>query len=104
MNKEIKLVPSLRFPEFVNEGEWVYLYGDKIFGPISNKDHNSDLPVLAITQEHGAIPRELINYTVIATSKSINSYKVVEIGDFIISLRSLVLSIHCTRVYAVLLI
>ncbi len=88
MNKEIKLVPSLRFPEFVNEGEWVYLYGDKIFGPISNKDHNSDLPVLAITQEHGAIPRELINYTVIATSKSINSYKVVEIGDFIISLRS----------------
>lgn len=83
-----KLVPELRFPEFKNSGEWNYLNGDKIFKPISNKNHNSDLPILAITQEHGAIPRDMIDYNISVTDKSIESYKVVEVGDFIISLRS----------------
>jgi type I restriction enzyme S subunit len=62
--------------------------GDKLFNPISNKNHNSDLPILAITQEYGAIPRDEIDYTVIVSDKSVESYKVVEIGDFIISLRT----------------
>jgi len=83
-----KLIPELRFPEFKNEGEWEYVYGDELFESISNKDHNSDLPILAITQEQGAVPRNMINYHVSVTEKSIESYKVVEIGDFIISLRS----------------
>ena len=43
---------------------------------------------MAITQENGAIPRDEINYSVIVTDKSVESYKVVEIGDFFISLRS----------------
>lgn len=88
MNKVKRIIPELRFPEFVNDEEWQYLNGDELFEPISNRDHNSDLPILAISQEHGAIPRELIDYTVIATKESINSYKIVEKGDFIISLRS----------------
>ena len=83
-----KLVPKLRFSEFRNTSEWNYLNGDKVFVPISNKKHNSDLPILAITQDQGAVPRDLINYKVIATEQSIESYKVVEVGDFIISLRS----------------
>lgn len=62
--------------------------GDMVFDQITDKNHNSDLPVLAITQEHGAIPRDKINYNVSVTDKSIESYKVVEVGDFIISLRS----------------
>lgn len=86
--KKNKFIPELRFPEFKNEGEWEYVYGDELFEPISNKDHNSDLPILAITQEQGAVPRDMINYHVSVTEKSIESYKVVEIGDFIISLRS----------------
>jgi len=88
MNKEKKIIPEFRFPEFANDGEWQYLNGDELFEPISNRDHNSDLPILAISQEHGAIPREMIDYTVIASEESIKSYKVVEKGDFIISLRS----------------
>ena len=88
MNKKKKLVPELRFPEFEKDGEWEYLNGDKLFEPISNKNHNSDLPILAITQEQGAIPRDLIDYNVVVSEKSIKSYKVVEVGDFIISLRS----------------
>ena len=88
MSKENKLIPELRFPEFVKDGEWEYLYGNELFEPISNKDHNSELPILAISQEYGAIPRDMIDYKVIASEESIKSYKVVEKGDFIISLRS----------------
>ena len=80
--------PRLRFAEFQEAGEWETSFGDAIFSQISNKKHNSDLPVLAITQEHGAIPRDMIDYHVSVTDKSIESYKVVEVGDFIISLRS----------------
>ncbi len=71
--------------EFV---EWEYKNGNLLFETISNKNHNSDLPILAISQEFGAIPRELINYNISVTEKSVDSYKVVEKGDFIISLRS----------------
>ena len=69
-------------------GEWDYKYGNSVFNSISNKKHNSDLPILAISQEFGAIPRHLINYKISVTENSVSSYKVVEVGDFIISLRS----------------
>lgn len=83
-----KTLPELRFPEFQNEGEWIYEHGDILYESIVNKKHKSDLPILAITQENGAIPRDKINYRVVVEDKSIEGYKVVEVGDFIISLRS----------------
>ncbi len=67
---------------------WSFKKGGELFGNISNKNHNSDLPILAITQDKGAVPRDLIDYQITVTERSIESYKVVEIGDFIISLRS----------------
>ncbi len=67
---------------------WEEKKGNKVFRAMSNKNHNSDLPILAITQDQGAIPRDLINYQVQVTENSVASYKVVEKGDFIISLRS----------------
>ena len=79
-------VPRLRFPGF--EGEWDYVNGNELFMPISNKNHNSDLPILALTQDQGAVPREMINYNVVVSDKSVAGYKVVEVDDFIISLRS----------------
>ncbi|MCT4327056.1 restriction endonuclease subunit S [Elizabethkingia anophelis] len=78
--------PNLRFPGF--EGEWNFKFGNEIFDSISDKKHNSDLPILAITQDYGAIPRDLIDFKITVTDKSVESYKVVEKGDFIISLRS----------------
>lgn len=83
-----KTTPELRFPEFQDAGEWNYVRGDMLYNSIVNKKHKSDLPILAITQENGAIPRDEINYRVVVEDKSIEGYKVVEIGDFIISLRS----------------
>ena len=68
--------------------DWEEKNGNEIFESVSNKNHNSDLPILAITQEHGAIPRDMIDYQVSVTDKSVESYKVVEVGDYIISLRS----------------
>ncbi|MYY41439.1 restriction endonuclease subunit S [Elizabethkingia anophelis] len=85
-NKSVKKFPNLRFPGF--EGEWNFKFGNEIFDSISDKKHNSDLPILAITQDYGAIPRDLIDFKITVTDKSVESYKVVEKGDFIISLRS----------------
>jgi type I restriction enzyme S subunit len=83
-----KLVPKLRFPEFREAVGWTEQFGDSLFDQISDKKPEPGLPVLAITQEHGAIPRHMIDYHVSVTEKSIESYKVVQVGDFIISLRS----------------
>jgi type I restriction enzyme S subunit len=83
-----KAIPQLRFPEFKNDGEWEEKNGNMLFNSVNNKNHNSNMPILAITQEYGAIPRDMIDYRVLVTDKSLESYKVVEVNDFIISLRS----------------
>ena len=81
-------VPRLRFPEFREAEGWALEAGDSLFGQINDRNPEPGLPVLAISQEHGAIPRHLIDYHVSVTEKSLESYKVVRVGDFIISLRS----------------
>lgn len=83
-NKKIRFKNN-DFSEFPS---WENKKGNEVFSNISNKNHNSELPILAITQEHGAIPRDLIDFRISVTDKSVESYKVVEKGDFIISLRS----------------
>jgi len=90
MNKSEKtvLIPKLRFPEFACNSTVSLENGNAIFGQINNKNHNSDLPILAITQDRGAFPRDMMDYNVSVTDKSLENYKIVEIGDFIISLRS----------------
>ncbi len=85
---EGEVMPRLRFPEFRDAGDWQTEFGNEVFKQISDKEHDSDRPVLAITQEHGAVPRELIDYHVSVSPKSIAGYKVVKKNDFIISLRS----------------
>ncbi|MFZ4776679.1 MAG: restriction endonuclease subunit S [Terrimicrobiaceae bacterium] len=82
------LVPKLRFPEFRGAPGWEQKNGNHLFDQINDRNPEPGLPVLAITQEHGAIPRHMIDYHVSVTEKSIESYKVVQVGDFIISLRS----------------
>lgn len=82
------IVPKLRFPEFRDAPGWTLFRGDTLFDSINNRSAAPGLPVLAITQEHGAIPREQIDYHVSVTAESVASYKEVCEGDFIISLRS----------------
>src|SRR3546814_1174584 len=64
--------PKLRFPAFVSE-RWDRAPGDKLFDQTNTRDAEAGLPILAITQEHGAIPRDLIDYHVSVTEKSIES-------------------------------
>lgn len=82
------LAPPLRFPEFRRRAPWSAVNGDRLFEPIDRRPPAAGLPVLAITQEHGAIPRDQIDYHVSVTDASLASYKEVRPGDFIISLRS----------------
>ena len=82
------LVPKLRFPDFRGAEAWTLEAGNSLFDQINDRNPEPGLPVLAITQEHGAIPRHMIDYHVSVTEKSIGSYKVVREGNFIISLRS----------------
>ncbi len=89
MTKEIsECVPRLRFPEFMRE-KWQYFPANTFFSDAKEKNYKDlDIPILAITQDNGAIPRTDINYNVITSRKSIKNYKIVQKGDFIISLRS----------------
>lgn len=82
------LVPKLRFSEFHEAGAWETAPGDELFQQVSKREAPPGLPILAITQEHGAIPRNMIDYHVSVTEKSLETYKEVRPGDFIISLRS----------------
>lgn len=82
------LTPKLRFPQFRNHPMWDTKLGGELFDQTNIRGASAGLPILAITQEHGAIPRDEIDYHVSVTDKSIETYKEVLPGDFIISLRS----------------
>lgn len=88
-NSKQALTPKLRFPEFRSRAAWSNCAGEQLFESVVKRaDAAAGLPILAITQEHGAIPRDQIDYHVSVSDKSLESYKEVEVGDFIISLRS----------------
>ncbi|HWD41234.1 MAG TPA: restriction endonuclease subunit S [Fimbriimonas sp.] len=100
-DRPIALTPKLRFPEFAGRPGWNAVNGDELFDPIDRRPAAAGLPVLAITQEHGAIPRDDIDYRVSVTEASIATYKEVQPGDFIISLRSFQGGIEYSRFHGI---
>jgi len=67
------------------------------------------LPILAATQDRGMIPRSETGLDIKSSEKSVNSYKIVDSGDFVISLRSFQGGIEysenkgiCSPVYTIL--
>ena len=68
--------------------DWEEVRAAQIFTSHTNKKHNSDLPILAATQDRGVIPRNETGLEIQSSARSIASYKVIEPGDFVISLRS----------------
>jgi len=90
MNERVEekvVLPKLRFPEFRNASYRVADAG-QYFTTVNERNTEGGLPILAITQEQGAVPRDSIDYSVAVTDASLATYKVVRKGDFIISLRS----------------
>lgn len=81
------LVPRLRFPQFLNAGDWV----EKLLGDVFRERSDKGYPektVLSATQDKGVIPYELLEKSVIRDKKNLVGYKLVKNGDYVISLRS----------------
>lgn len=69
-------------------GEWKEVKAEYIFKNHTDKSHNGDLEVLSATQENGVIPRSQNNIDIKFDPTTLHTYKKVEKGDFVISLRS----------------
>lgn len=68
--------------------DWEEKKANVLFRNHSNKNHHSDLPILAVTQDRGVVDRSDVDIDIKTSSQSVASYKVIEPGDFVISLRS----------------
>ena len=69
-------------------GEWVCIQANSIFENYSNKNHDGSLTILAATQYKGVVPRDEIDIDIKSSDASVLSYKIIEKGNFVISLRS----------------
>ena len=70
------------------EGEWDWLRASEIFKPISKKNNSANEELLSVTQDRGVLPRSILERRVVMPDGSTKGYKLVEKGNFIISLRS----------------
>lgn len=68
--------------------DWEEKKAKEVFYNHSNKNHNGDLPILSASQEHGMIYRDGSGIDIQSSEKSVQSYKIVEPKDFVITLRS----------------
>ncbi|MGN1219994.1 MAG: restriction endonuclease subunit S [Candidatus Cryptobacteroides sp.] len=66
---------------------WDFLKMKYVFSERSQKGHPNE-PLLSATQNHGVIPQDLYENRVVSATKGLESLKLVEVGDFVISLRS----------------
>lgn len=67
--------------------KWGLRRADEIFENTSRKGHLNE-PLLSVTQERGVIPREMLEGRVTMPSGETGAFKLVEPGNFVISLRS----------------
>lgn len=78
-------VPEIRLDEF--EGEWEIKRADEIFKSVSEKN-KALLPVLSASQIDGMVLRDEIGIDIKYDEATLNNYKVVKPGQFVIHLRS----------------
>lgn len=80
------LTGKKRFPEF-QEQEWLKVSAGDLFKNVSIKGNKNE-ELLSATQDKGIIPRSMLEARVTMPTGDTNSFKLVEAGDFVISLRS----------------
>ena len=85
MAKEEKKAPKLRFNGYTND--WEHVKSKYLFENISLKGFQ-DLPVLSVTQDKGVVYRDNLDIDIKYDLLTLKNYKLVQPGDFIISLRS----------------
>lgn len=66
---------------------WNFLRADEIFESTSRKGYLTE-PLLSVTQGRGVIPRDMLEGRVTMPSGDTSGFKLVEPGNFVISLRS----------------
>jgi type I restriction enzyme S subunit len=66
---------------------WEHLRADKIFKSISEKQDDHE-ELLSVTQDRGVIPRTMLEGRVMSPESGTDTYKLIKVGDFAISLRS----------------
>ena len=73
----------------IREGchHWKHYLAKELFTSISSKGH-PDEELLSVTQDRGVIPRTMLKGRVMSPAGSTAGYKLVEKGNFVISLRS----------------
>lgn len=72
---------------FLEKESWKMMRFDKIFKDFCKKNCPRER-LLSATQENGVIPRAMLSGKVMSPEGSLNGYKLIEAGDFVISLRS----------------
>lgn len=72
---------------FLEKTSWQLIRFDKIFKDFCKKNCSNER-LLSATQEKGVIPRDMLSGKVVSPEGSLDGYKLIEIGDFVISLRS----------------
>ena len=72
---------------FNEKKSWQLLRFDSIFKDYCKKNC-PDERLLSATQENGVIPRDMLNSKVMSPEGSLSGYKLIDTGDFVISLRS----------------
>ncbi|HSH82157.1 MAG TPA: restriction endonuclease subunit S, partial [Herpetosiphonaceae bacterium] len=80
------LTGKRRFGEFEGEAWQKYPAGE-VFAPVSRRKNGNEA-LLSVTQERGVIPRSLLQTRVVMPAGDTSGFKLVEPGDFIISLRT----------------
>ena len=85
MSKKEERRPSIRFKGYTEP--WEQRKATEIFYSVSDKNH-IDLPVLSASQEYGMIKRNEIGIDIKYDKESIQTYKRVKPGQFVIHLRS----------------
>lgn len=68
-------------------GPFVRAHASEIFEPVSIR-RNDGLDLLSVMQDKGVFPRHLLDRKVVMPEGSTGAYKLVEPGNFVISLRS----------------
>ena len=79
------LTGKKRLPGF--SGEWKEVKAGLLFGSSSIRSNKLE-PLLSVTQDKGVVPRDMLETRVTMPNGDLSSFKLVDVGDFVISLRS----------------
>lgn len=79
------LTGKKRLPGF--GGEWKEVKAGLLFGNSSIRSNKLE-PLLSVTQDRGVVPRDVLEARVTMPNGDLSSFKLVDVGDFVISLRS----------------